>query len=228
VSLQPRKLPRSCRTQTQSKLRAREVSPAGIKHTKRVRVQPYGGSYFLPGMIANTAATFLLDSECTTNLLSRPLFNTFSPGDRAGLESHQREHGRLADRLCIPFYDIIELTGKVRDQAISEMFIVNQLKEDTIFGMPFLMRHKCHIDFSNSAVVMAERELACVDKVGCPLVVGAQVRSCTIPGHSHTTIHCRVNFRWISKLGVEEGAQERSQLTNSLSRLDMQGEILVQ
>jgi len=50
---------------------------------------------------------------------------------------------------------VIELTGRVHDQTISETFIVSQLKEDTILGMPFLKGHRCYIDFNKSAVVMA-------------------------------------------------------------------------
>jgi len=47
------------------------------------------------------------------------------------------------------------------------------------------MLHRCHIDFNKSAVVMAGRELTCVDKFGYPLVEGIQVvQSCTIPGRS--------------------------------------------
>jgi len=77
--------------------------------------------------------------------------------------------------------------------VISETFIVSQLKEDAILGMPFLKWHRCHIDFNKSAVVMAGRELACVDRFGRPLVGGVQVvQRCTVPGHSRATVRCRV------------------------------------
>jgi len=36
--------------------------------------------------------------------------------------------------------------------------------------MPFLKRKKCHINFSRSAVMLASREVACVDKFSRPLV----------------------------------------------------------
>jgi len=71
---------------------------------------------------------------------------------------------------CIPFYGIVELTGRVRDQAIWETFIISQLKEDAILVMPFLKRHRCRIDFSKSAMLMAGWELTCVDKSDRPLV----------------------------------------------------------
>jgi len=47
-----------------------------------VKVQPHGDSYFLPGKVAGKAVTFLLDSGCTTNLLSRRVFKTLPRQDR--------------------------------------------------------------------------------------------------------------------------------------------------
>jgi len=119
------------------RLTAREVSPVRVQ-PQRVRTQPHGNSYFLPVKIAGRAATFLLDSGCTTNLISRQLFDTLSAKVRCELEPYDGEYGTLADGSCIPFSGIIELTGRVRDQAIQETFIVSQLKEDAILGMPFL------------------------------------------------------------------------------------------
>jgi len=161
---QHRRPPRKRKAQVHSQLHAHEVSPQD--KNRSVSAQPYGSSYFLPGKLAGKAVTFLLDTGCTTNLLSRHLFNTHSVRDRASLEPYEGEHGTLADGSCIPFYGIIELTGRIRDQVINETFIVSQLKEDAILGIPFLKRHRCHIDFNKSAVVMARRELACVDRFG--------------------------------------------------------------
>jgi len=196
---------------------------------QRVQTQPHGNSYFLPGKIAGKPATFLLDSGCTTNLISRQLFDTLSTKVRNELEPYDGEYGTLADWLCIPFYGIIELTGCARDQAIQETFIAGQLKEDAILRMPFLKRHGCRIDFSKSAMLMGDRELTSVDKFGRPLAGGVQVVwNCTIPSRSRATIHCRVNNSQISGLGVVEGARKRIQLASSLNRLTERREILVQ
>jgi len=200
-----------------------------VEHASEVKVQPYGDSYFLPGKVAGRSVTFLLDSGCTTNLLCHRVFDTFPAQDKAGLEPNTGEHGTLADGSCIPFYGMVELTGRVRDQVIQETFIISQLKEDAILGMPFLKRHGCRIYFSKSAVLMAGRGLTCVDKFDCPLAEGVQVvRSCTIPGRSRATIHCRVNNCQISRLGVVESAHDRIQLASSLNQLTEQREILVQ
>jgi len=137
------------------------------------------------------------------NLLSHRVFDALHCKERREIDPYTGEHGTLADGSCIPFYGIIELTGRVRDQVIQETFVISQLEEDDILGMPFLKRQGCCIDFIKSAILMAGKELTCVDKSGRPLVGGVQVvRSCTLPGRSRATIHCKVNNSQISGLGV--------------------------
>jgi len=69
-------------------------------------------------------------------------------------------------------------------------------------------------------MLMGDRDLTCVNKFRRPLVKGVQVvRNCMIPGHSRSTIHCRVNNSQICGLGVTEGAHERIQLASSLNQL---------
>jgi len=92
---------------------------------RSVSTQPCGSSYFLPCKLAGKAATFLLDIGCTTNLLSRRFFDTLNVGDQANLEPYEGELGTLVDGSCIPSYGVIELTGRVRDQVISETFIIS-------------------------------------------------------------------------------------------------------
>jgi len=95
--------------------------------------------------------------------------------------------------------------------------------------MPFLQRHGCRIDFNKSAMLMGDRELACVDKLGRPLAGGVQVvRSCTIPGHSRGTVHCKVEGGHSSRLGVVESTHARIQPAHSLHRLTGRGKIWVQ
>jgi len=117
----------------------------------------------------------------------------------------------LADGSCIPFYSVITLPGRVRDQVVHETFIVSQLKEDANLGMPFLEKRQCCMDFQKSAVVMAGKELVCVDKFGRPLVGGVQVvRDCTVSGKSQATLRCRVNCREIAGLGWLRERTEQS------------------
>jgi len=118
---------------------------------------------------------------------------------------HEGAHGTLVDGSCILFYGIITLPGRVRDQVIHETFIVSHLKKDAILGMPFLEKHQCHMDFQKLGVVMAGKELACVDKFVRPLVGGVQVvQDCMILERSQATLRCRVNCKEIADLGVVE------------------------
>jgi len=73
-------------------------------------------------------------------------------------------------RQVIYSHSIAELAGRVCDQAINKTFIKNQFRKSTIIKMPFFKRHKCSIDFSKSAVVIARQELACVNEFGRLLV----------------------------------------------------------
>jgi len=54
------------------------------------------------------------------NLISCQLFDTLSARVQGRMEPYHGEYGTLADGSCIPFYGVIELTGRVRDQAIQE------------------------------------------------------------------------------------------------------------
>jgi len=93
--------------------------------------------------------------------------------------------------------------------VISKTFIVSQLRGDAILGIPFLKRHKCHIDCNKLAVLLAGCELACVDRFGRPLVGRVQVvLRCTIPGGSRATVRCRENCGKISDLGWWKGHLE--------------------
>jgi len=46
--------------------------------------------------------------------------------------------------------------------VIQETFVISQLEEDAILGMPFLKRHGCRID-----LLMAGKELTYVNKSAC-------------------------------------------------------------
>jgi len=60
-------------------------------------------------------------------------------------------------------------------------------------------------EFLESAVMMAEKKLACVATFGRPLVGGVQVvRGSMVSRLSQATLNCRVNCKEITGLGVVE------------------------
>jgi len=83
------------------------------------------------------------------------------------------------------------------------------------------------MDSQKSVVVMAGKELVCVDRFDRLLVGGIQVvQDRTVPGQSQATLRCRVNCRRIAELRMVEGMHLRIQLAHSLNRLDCQGSFL--
>jgi len=100
----PQRPPFTLRAQGQPIFNPQEVSTIKTSHSRRTQFLRI--NYFLPGKIAGKAATFLLDTKCTTNLLSRRLFDIFSAKDKA----YHDEHGMSANDSFIPIYGIVELT----------------------------------------------------------------------------------------------------------------------
>jgi len=99
---QPQKTPViSKTTQRRPAVQTQVVSPPESNRSRST--QPYGSSYFLPRKNSGKAATFLLDTGCTTNLLSRRLFDTLGAREQASLEPYEGAHGTLADGSCILF-----------------------------------------------------------------------------------------------------------------------------
>jgi len=81
--------------------------------------------------------------------------------------------------------------------------------------------------FKSSALVMAGKELVCIDKFRRPLVGGVQVvQNYTVSGRSQATLCCKVNCKRIA--GLVEGMPVRIQLANSLNWLACQGKLLLQ
>jgi len=78
VPLQPLRLLRSHQTQALPKLKASKVLHVEVESAKKIRVQPYGSSHFLPVKIPGKAATIFLNSGFTTKPLRRWLFDTLS------------------------------------------------------------------------------------------------------------------------------------------------------
>ena len=223
------KVPRRVKRQRgQVSVRMQEASSQPTPaYTEEVE-KPYGSSYFLPGKVAGKSATFLIDTGCTTNLLSKRLFDSLSSKDRQEMQPYEGAHGTLADGSCIPFYGVITLPGRVRDYAIHETFIVSYLKEDAILGMPFLTKYQCTLDFQRSTVNVAGRDLRCVDKHGRPLVSGVQViRDSVIPGRSQANLQCRVTCRDAPSLGIMEGDHGGIHVASSLNTLDEKGRFYV-
>lgn len=75
---------------------------------RQVEERHYGVSYLLPGQIEGRSIQLLTDTECTTNLLSKAVYNRLPDQTKKTIEERQ-SRGVLADVTQLPFYDIIYL-----------------------------------------------------------------------------------------------------------------------
>ena len=76
----------------------------------------------------------------------------------------------MADDTKLPFYGLIRLVGRLRDVRFEAIFVVSQISEDAILGMPFLSSEGCTMSFEKPLVSLRGKELPCTDKYGRLLV----------------------------------------------------------
>ena len=107
--------------------------------------RPHQDSYFLPGKIGGRNVQCLLDSGCTTNILSKHVFDRLPSTLKDRLEA-RRTHGALADGTQISFYGLVSLELKLRGDRITEVFVVGRISEDVILGDALPVRQEVYYD----------------------------------------------------------------------------------
>ena len=166
--------------------------------------RPYEATYFLPGKLAGRPVHYLLDTGCTTNLLGKHVFDKLPPHVRSQREECD-SHGVMADGTQLPFFGVLRASIRVRDIKVEEAFVISQINEDAILGMPFLIAQHCAIDFGRPVLRMGDRELVCTDRHGRVLVSRVQLlREGTIPPDTEMLLLGRLNTRSHPDLGLVE------------------------
>ena len=123
----------------------------GAYQAQQVYDRPYRASYFIPGKVEGRPVQFLLDTGCTTNLLAKHVFDRL----REKIKDQRIEyasHGLLADGTRLPFYGMVRLAIRLRQVKVEETFVVSQISEDAILGMPFLVEQGCSMDFTKPVI----------------------------------------------------------------------------
>ena len=84
---------------------------------------------------------FLIDTGCTTNLLSRHIFDWLPQTVRATLQKDSGLDIRMADGITLKLYEVIKLPHRPADQALTVTFVSSRLEEGATFGKLFLVDH---------------------------------------------------------------------------------------
>ena len=195
-------------------------SPVGVTGDAVTQVldRPYTTSYFLPGKLEGKSVQFLIDTRCTTNLLSRHVFDWLPERIKSGLEESD-SHCVMADGTQLPFYGVLRLPLRVRDVKAEEVFVVSRSSEDAILDMPFLVAHICAIEFDQPIVHVDGRRLKCTDWHGRLLVSSVQVtHELMVPPRTEMTVPCRVTTQNFCPLGVIERQTDGLPIATSLNR----------
>ena len=166
---------------------ARRESPTCAKQNL---ARPHRSSNFLPGKAVGQAMVYLVDTGCNTNLVSKRVFDH--------LPKHIQEqrmecdtHGQMTGGTRLPFYRVVQIPIRVRDVKLEEIFVVSQINEDVILGMPFLARHDCKMDFARPVVTIGECELVCTDRFGRLMASRVQtIRRTTILPRTKIALSC--------------------------------------
>ena len=140
----------------------------------QVLERPYATRYFLSEELGDEQVQYLVDTGCTTNLLSKQVFDKLPEQMKHSLEE-SKSHGTMFDGTKLPFYGMVRLPLRVRKVKTKEVFVVSCIKEDAILGMPFLMAHNCSMEFSQPKMQIDGKRLRCTDKHGQLLVDSVQV-----------------------------------------------------
>ena len=136
-----------------------------VEQAQQIFDRPHQASYFIPGKVEGRPAQFLLDTGCTTNLLGKHVYDRLPEKIRSQRKEYAT-HGLLADGTRLPFYGILQLNIRLRQVKTQEVFIISQINEDAILGMPFLVDRQCKMDFRRPVLLLDGHEVKCTDRQG--------------------------------------------------------------
>ena len=123
---------------------AKEEVPEPQKVTQLER--PHKSTWFLPGKVGRVPVQILVDTGCTTNLLSKKVFDKLDKATRETIEPHE-SYGIMASGAKMPFFGLIRTSLRIRHFATEEAFVVGKSDDHLVLGMSFLTKEGCSLDF---------------------------------------------------------------------------------
>ena len=165
---------------------------------------PHQKSYFVSGKLGGRQVHCLLDTGCTTNILSKRSFDRLPSRIKETLEA-KKSHGAMADETTLPFYGAIKLDLRLNGLHLEEIFVVGRVSEDVLLGMPFLAKHQCTMTFDFPTLSTAGKQVPCIDRHGWQLTSDVQaVRTVLIPPKTERIVLARITLLKHSPMGLVE------------------------
>ena len=199
------------------------LEPQEVRQLER----PHGPSCFLPGKVGKVPVVILVDTGCTTNLMSKRIFDKLDRATRESREDYE-SHGVMADGTRMPFFGLVKVPLKIRHFATEVTFVVGETDEDIILGMSFLSDQDCSMDFRRGTLVLQKKELVCTDRLGRPLVNKVHIyKAVELPPGQEVTVVGRVPGATAFVPGVIEGRSDQVLLAASVNQPDDKSRILL-
>ena len=147
----------------------------------------YIGSLFVPGKVAGKSLSFLVDTGCTHNLLSRTVFDRLPAQTRQQMV-YGETVAAMADGNGLHIYGSIGLTGRLRNVPFEARFLVCRVSNNAILGMEFLSRHDCSVACDKGRLVMGGQPIQCMVQMGRLLANKVQIiRTLILPSTERYT-----------------------------------------
>ena len=165
----------------------------------------YADSYYVPGHLGGQKVLCLIDTGCTANILSWNTYQKWKGRDKPALADSRDRFGTLADGTPMTFRGKVQTEFRLRTHPFEESFLVGEIREEVILGMPFLRRYGCSLDFSEPSLRFGDQKLVCTDRHGKALqTMLFAIRRIVMPAESEMMVQCRSSMQPSTRLGRVE------------------------
>ena len=162
------------------------------------------GCLYAPGRIVNKKISFLIDTGCSHNLLSKTVFDRLTADVRLRLQPLEST-AALADGSGLPLYGSITLGGKIRNVPFQAEFLVGRISDEAILGMVFLQEQECLLSCDKGILTIGNQSVMCVDRRGQLVSNKVQVIHTTQIGPGEEAqVCCRLNSEPSGATGLVE------------------------
>ena len=147
--------------------------------THHIRVTKDSG-LFTNEKIENRNVEWLVDTGCTTTLLSKKIFERMHPDEQPELSPYR---GTLisADGSTIKVLGQAEFNVQIGTKAVQHSIIVAEITNEGLLGMDFLQSHGMILDFARGKIILEGQEILAHCRTGI-------TRTCRVMTAEHTII----------------------------------------
>ena len=124
-----------------------------------------GAEIFLQGHLGDTPVDWLVDTGCTTTILSHAKYQELSPDIRPALQYYPAAL-LTADDSPLRVYGAVPLKLNLAGAVVRHQVVIADIMNDGLIGIDVLRKCRCKIDFKTKEVMWEtpERKVRCVER----------------------------------------------------------------